>query len=270
MASFDHRGCSLHYQQYGQGEPLVLLHGLGSSSQDWELQVPELSLHYRVIVMDIRGHGRSAKPRGGYSIATFSEDLLALLEHLQTGPVHFVGLSMGGMVGFQFAVDHRQWLRSLCIVNSAPQVKRRTLRDWSWWFKRWSLARLLSVETVGRGLAARLFPKPGQTELRQKMAERWARNDKRAYLKSFDAIVDWGVQERINDIRCPTLVIAADQDYTPIQLKEHYVALMPNARLVVIADSRHATPLDQPEVFNQTLLQFLAAASTSQGSLSPC
>ncbi|RVU09064.1 alpha/beta fold hydrolase, partial [Methylobacterium oryzihabitans] len=61
-----------------------------------------------------------------------------------------------------------------------------------------------------------------------------------------------------------------DHDYTPIQLKERYVALMPNARLVVVDDSRHATPLDQPEVFNQTLLQFLAAASTSQGSLSPC
>lgn len=270
MAYFEHEGCTLHYEEYGQGEPLVLLHGLGSSCQDWELQVPVLSRHYRVILMDIRGHGRSDKPRDGYQIATFSADLLALLEHLHTGPVHIVGLSMGGMVAFQFAVDHPQWLRSLCIVNSAPEVKRRTRSDWVWWLKRWGLARLLSVETVGKGLAERLFPKPQQAELRHKMAQRWARNDKRAYLKSFDAIVDWGVQERIGQVHCPPLVIAADQDYTPIQLKERYVALMPHARLVVIDDSRHATPLDQPEVFNQTLLQFLAAASTSQGSLSPC
>ena len=270
MACFEHDGCLLHYEEHGQGEPLVLLHGLGSSSQDWELQVPELSRHYRVILMDIRGHGQSSKPRRGYQIKTFSEDLLALLQHLGSGPVHFVGLSMGGMLGFQFAVDHPDWLRSLCIVNSAPEVKRRTPSDWLWWLKRWGLARLLSVETVGKGLAARLFPKPQQAELRRKMAERWARNDKRAYLKSFDAIVDWGVQERIGQIRCPTLVIAADQDYTPVALKERYVALMPNARLAVIADSRHATPLDQPEAFNRTVLPFLAAASTSQGSLSPC
>ncbi|WP_194787898.1 alpha/beta fold hydrolase [Pseudomonas sp. UFMG81] len=270
MACFEHNGCLLHYQEHGQGEPLVLLHGLGSSSQDWELQVPEFSRHYRVILMDIRGHGQSSKPRKGYQIKTFSEDLLALLRHLGTGPVHFVGLSMGGMVGFQLAVDHPECLRSLCIVNSAPEVKRRTRSDWLWWLKRWGLAHLLSVETVGKGLAARLFPKPEQAELRRKMAERWARNDKRAYLKSFNAIVDWGVQERIGQIRCPTLVIAADHDYTPIPLKERYVALMPHARLVVIDDSRHATPLDQPEVFNRTLLQFLAAASTSQGSLSPC
>lgn len=174
MAYFEHEGCTLHYEEYGQGEPLVLLHGLGSSCQDWELQVPVLSGHYRVILMDIRGHGRSDKPADGYQIATFSADLLALLEHLHTGPVHFVGLSMGGMVGFQFAVDHPQWLRSLCIVNSAPEVKRRTRSDWLWWFKRWSLARVLSVETVGKGLAERLFPKPQQADLRQKMAQRWA------------------------------------------------------------------------------------------------
>ena len=70
-----------------------------------------------------------------------------------------------------------------------------------WWLKRWGLARVLSVETVGKGLAERLFPKPEQAALR-KMAQRWARNDKRAYLKSFDAIVDWGVQERIGQIQC--------------------------------------------------------------------
>ena len=270
MACFEYDGCRLHYEEHGQGQPLVLLHGLGSSSQDWEMQVPAFSRHYRVILMDIRGHGQSSKPRSGYRIKTFAEDLLALLEHLGTGPVHFAGLSMGGMVGFQFAVDHPQWLRSLCIVNSAPEVKRRSLQHWVWWIKRWSLARLLSVETVGKGLAARLFPKPEQAQLRQEMASRWARNDKRAYLKSFDAIVDWGVQERIGQIDCPTLVIAADQDYTPIAVKQRYVALMPNATLAVIDDSRHATPLDQPQVFNQTLLRFLAAASTSQGSLSPC
>lgn len=192
MAYFEHEGCTLHYEEYGQGEPLVLLHGLGSSCQDWEYQVPELARQYRVILLDVRGHGRSDKPRERYSIAGFSADLLALLEHLNTGPVHLAGLSMGGMIGFQFAVDHPHRLRSLCIVNSAPEVKLRSRDDYWQWFKRWSLARLLSLETIGKGLAARLFPKPEQAELRRKMAERWARNDKRAYLASFDAIVGWG------------------------------------------------------------------------------
>ncbi|MCY1393468.1 3-oxoadipate enol-lactonase 2 [compost metagenome] len=262
MAYFEHDGCALHYEEYGQGDPLVLVHGLGSSCQDWEYQIPVLARHYRVIVTDVRGHGRSDKPRERYSIQGFSADLVALCEHLNLAPVHLVGLSMGGMIGFQTAVDHPGLLRSLCIVNSAPQVKLKKPDDYLQWAKRWALARLLSPATVGKALGAKLFPKPEQAGLRRTMAERWARNDKRAYAASFDAIVGWGVQERLARINCPTLIISADRDYTPVALKEHYTALIPDAQLAVIADSRHATPLDQPQAFNQTLLQFLAAVPT--------
>jgi pimeloyl-ACP methyl ester carboxylesterase len=263
MAFFEHEGCSLHYEEYGQGEPLLLMHGLGSSCLDWEYQVPLLAQQYRVIVMDIRGHGRSDKPRERYSIAGFSADTVALLEHLGLGPVHYVGLSMGGMIGFQLAVDHPALLKSLCIVNSAPEVKLRKPADYLFWLQRWGLARLVSMKTIGVTLGNNLFPKPHQADLRRKIAERWAKNDKRAYAASFDAIVGWGVQERLGRIRCPTLIISADHDYTPLALKEHYVTLIPNARLAVIEDSRHATPLDQPQRFNQTLLEFLAAVETT-------
>lgn len=260
MAWFDHEGCSLHYEEYGHGTPLILIHGLGSSSQDWELQVPALARHYRLIVVDVRGHGRSDKPRERYSIEGFTYDLVALIEHLDLPPAHVVGLSMGGMIAFQLAVDEPGRVKSLCIVNSAPQVKVRSAQEYGWWVKRWTLARVLSLATIGKALGDRLFPKPAQADLRRKMAERWAKNDKRAYLASFDAIVGWGVQERLSRVSCPTLVISADRDYTPVALKETYVKLLPDARLVVIDDSRHATPLDQPERFNHTLLDFLATA----------
>ncbi|WP_367615312.1 alpha/beta fold hydrolase [Pseudomonas triticicola] len=160
MAYFEHEGCNLHYEEYGHGAPLLLVHGLGSSTLDWEMQIPALAAHYRVIVPDIRGHGRSDKPRERYSIAAFSADLLALIEHLRLGPVHYVGLSMGGMIGFQLAVDQPQVLKSLTIVNSAPQVKLRSRDDYWQWFKRWSLMRLLSLETIGKALGSKLFPKP--------------------------------------------------------------------------------------------------------------
>ncbi|MGH8448614.1 alpha/beta fold hydrolase [Pseudomonas sp.] len=263
MAWFDHEGCSLHYEEYGHGAPLILIHGLGSSSQDWELQIPVLAKHYRLIVVDVRGHGRSDKPRERYSIPGFTFDLIALIEHLNLPPVHVVGLSMGGMIAFQLAVDEPGLVKSLCIVNSAPEVKVHSADDYWQWAKRWSLARLLSLATIGKALGDRLFPKPHQADLRHKMAERWAKNDKRAYLASFDAIVGWGVQEQLSRIPCPTLVISADHDYTPVAQKENYVKLLPNARLVVIKDSRHATPLDQPEVFNATLLDFLKTVETT-------
>jgi pimeloyl-ACP methyl ester carboxylesterase len=130
--------------------------------------------------------------------------------------------------------------------------------------------RVLSLGNHRQGAGRQAVPKPEQAELRQKMAERWAKNDKRAYLASFDAIVGWGVQERLSRVTCPTLIVSADRDYTPVSLKETYVKLLPDARLVVIADSRHATPLDQPEVFNQTLLEFLAAVDTTLRITDPC
>ncbi|WP_226505111.1 alpha/beta hydrolase [Pseudomonas sp. MWU16-30317] len=263
MARFDHQGCALHYEVTGHGSPVLLLHGLGSSGLDWEYQTEALAAHYKVIVLDLRGHGQSAKPRERYSIEGFSADVIALLEHLGCGPVHLVGLSMGGMIGFQLAVDHPQWLKSLCIVNSGPQVKLHSPSDYWQWFKRWGLMRVASMRTIGIALGKNLFPKPDQGALRAKVAERWAGNDKRAYLASFNAIVGWGVQERLGAIDCPTLVISADHDYTPVAVKEHYVTLIPDAHLAVIEDSRHATPLDQPERFNQTLLRFIATADNT-------
>lgn len=259
MPYFEHDDCSLHYEEYGRGAPVLLVHGLGSSCLDWEYQIPVLAAQYRVIVVDVRGHGRSDKPRERYSIPGFSADIEALLEHLQLGPVHLVGLSMGGMIGFQLAVEQPHLLKSLTIVNSAPEVKVKSFDDFRQFAKRWLLARVFSMETIGKGLGKNLFPKPEQAELRQKIARRWAQNDKRAYLASFSAIVGWGVQEQLSRISCPTLIVTADRDYTPVALKETYTQLIPDARLVVIEDSQHASPLDQPAAFNQILLSFIDA-----------
>lgn len=258
MPYFDNDGCQLHYEDYGHGQPLLLVHGLGSSTNDWEYQIPALSQHYRVLALDVRGHGRSDKPREAYQISDFADDAAALIEHLQLPPVHLVGISMGGMIGFQLGVDCPHLLRSLTIVNSAPEVKARTPGEWLEVAKRWTLSRLLSLESIAKALGRLLFPKPEQTELRRKVEERWPRNDKRAYLASLDAIIGWSVREHLANITCPTLVITADRDYTPVERKREYVAQMPNARLLVIENSRHATPMDQPKRFNDALLAFLA------------
>lgn len=263
MSYFDNDGCQLHYEEYGHGAPVLLIHGLGSSTRDWEYQIPELAAHYRVIALDVRGHGRSDKPRERYRIADFADDVVALLDHLGLEQVHLVGISMGGMIGFQVGVDHPQRLKSLTIVNSGPEVKPKTPRDYLEIAKRWTLSRLLSLDAIAKALGKLLFPKPEQAELRRKIEERWPQNDKRAYLASLDAIIGWGVRERLSRITCPTLVISADRDYTPVAQKQAYVNELPNARLLVIDDSRHATPLDQPQRFNSSLLAFLSDVETA-------
>ena len=152
MPYFNNDDCQLHYEDYGHGAPVLLVHGLGSSTRDWEYQVPELARHYRVIALDVRGHGRSDKPRERYSIQGFAEDVAALIEHLQLAQVHLVGISMGGMIGFQLGVDRPELLKSLCIVNSGPEVKAKSPRDYLEIAKRWTLSRLLSIDTIAKAL----------------------------------------------------------------------------------------------------------------------
>ncbi|SFU04767.1 alpha/beta fold hydrolase [Pseudomonas marincola] len=262
MSYFDNDGCQLHYEEYGEGKPLLLVHGLGSSTLDWEYQIGELARHYHVFAIDLRGHGRSDKPREAYSMEIFAADVVALIEHLNLPPVHLVGISMGGMIGFQIASQNVDLLSSLTIINSSPEVKAKKPADYIQIAKRWTLARVMSLETLGKALGKLLFPKAEQADLRRKVEERWPRNDKRAYLASLNAIIGWGVREHLARITCPTLVISADKDYTPVALKQAYVSEMPNARLEVISDSRHATPMDQPLEFNKRLLAFLSEVDT--------
>lgn len=257
MPYFERNGCQLHYQDCGQGEPVLLVHGLGSSIEDWEYQIPELARNRRVLAIDVRGHGRSDKPREAYRMSDFAADVIGLIEHLQLPSVHLVGISMGGMIAFQLGVERPELLNSMTIVNSAPEIIARTLSEHWQLTKRKVLSRLLSLETIGKGLARILFPRPEQAELRHKVEQRWPRNDKRAYLASLNAILGWSVREHLSTITCPTLVISADRDYTPVAHKEAYVRELPDARLVVIEQSRHATPMDQPAKFNATLIEFL-------------
>ena len=106
-----------YYGISGQGEALVFIHGLGSSSQDWAYQVPFFAEQYQVLTYDVRGHGQRKKVKGPYSVAMFATDLADLLKELKIEKAHFVGLSMGGWIAFQFGVDYPQMTQSLTIVN---------------------------------------------------------------------------------------------------------------------------------------------------------
>ena len=115
---------------------------------------------------------------------------------------------------------------------------------------------------MGAVLAPRLFPSPDQERLRRQFIERWAENDTDAYYAALRAIIGWSVRDRVGEIRCPVLVVAADHDYTPVSAKEAYLPLIPGATLKVIPDSRHATPIERPGAFNDVLREFLDAQAS--------
>ncbi|MGB0220631.1 MAG: alpha/beta fold hydrolase [Sinimarinibacterium flocculans] len=249
----------LHYSVHGRGAPLLLIHGLGSSGNDWAPQIPAFAAHHRVIAPDLRGHGRSPSPAAPWSMHAFADDLLALLDDLGIGSAHVLGLSLGGGIAFQLAVQAPHRVRSLVIVNSGPELLPRTLGEHLAIWKRYAIIHLLGMRRMGAALAPRLFPEA--PELQRRFVERFATNDKRAYLAALRAFVGWSVTRQLGAIRCPALVVAADQDYTPVAAKQAYVGLMPAAQLAVVADSRHALPMEKPAAFNACVLPFLRSVA---------
>ena len=246
----------LYYEIVGKGDPLLFVHGLGSSSRDWEEQVGFFANRYKVIVFDVRGHGKSSKPPGPYSIPLFATDTSKMLKALGVGPAHVVGISMGGMIAFQLAVSQPEMVKSLVIVNSGPEFIVRTFKERMQVWQRFFIVRLLGMRKMGEVLSNRLFPKAEHEELRAVFVGRWAENDARAYREAMRAIIGWSVADQIKDIRCSTLVIAAEGDYTPVAAKKAYVERMARAELVVIEDARHALPAEKPEEFNAAVEEF--------------
>ena len=257
MATIQANGIELYYETAGAGEPLLLLHGLGSSTRDWELQIPFFAQHFRVMAVDMRGHGRSAKPPGPYSVPLFAQDVVGFLDAMGETAVHVIGISMGGMIAFQLAVEAPHLIKKMVIVNSVPELAPRNLKEKLQIWQRYAIIRLMGMRRMGEFLSKRLFPKPDQADIRARFVSRWAENDQRAYLAATQGLVGWRVTDRLGEIACPTLMISADEDYWPVAEKEAYMARIKDGRFVVFTDSRHATPIDQTERFNQTVLDFL-------------
>ncbi|HEY65349.1 MAG TPA: alpha/beta hydrolase [Caldilineae bacterium] len=256
----------LWYEMAGHGPPLVLLHGLGSSSADWALQLSGFSSYYRVIAPDLRGHGRTWCERSwrAISIEHMAADIAVLLERLNARPAHVLGLSMGGCVALHLALDYPGYVRTLTLVNTGATIRptrRRLLRG---------LWRVLALVSRGPGAMAQiiakgLFPQPDQEQLRQEAIARLGQVEPRAYLAALWAVLRFDVRHRLHEIRHPTLVVAGDRDDTLGPKPTRALAEgIPGARLVIIPNSRHATPIDQPQIFNQVVLDFLRGIDEAQ------
>ncbi|HSG45457.1 MAG TPA: alpha/beta hydrolase, partial [Anaerolineales bacterium] len=132
------------------------------------------------------------------------------------------------------------------------------------WRERWMVLRrflmldLLGMRKTGQLLSRVLFIKPEQESLRKLFVQRWAENDRRAYRESLKAIVGWDVEAQLGEIECPVLIVASDEDYLPMEEKQACALKIPNAKLTVIEDARHAVTVEKPEEFNNVLGKFLA------------
>lgn len=251
---------NIYYEVSGQGEPLLFIHGLTSSSRSWKKQVPVFSQHYRVITFDIRGHGRSDKPLGLYSIELFAADAVELMKALGISSAHVVGFSLGGMVGFQLAVDVPEMVKSLVAVNSCPEGSMRTFNDSIECFKHIVLRQFNGMRRKEQDTIEQLVPASDRKNSHQSVIERLAMNNKLAYANAFRSLVVWSVVDRLHTISCPTLLVTSDQDYVPVSVKQSYASKMPCVELTVINNSSHAIPNERAEEFNTVVMEFLSSS----------
>ncbi|MBE2232094.1 MAG: alpha/beta fold hydrolase [Anaerolinea sp.] len=258
MTHNPHDLVDLACSEAGQGPPLILLHGLGSSQNDWLMQQVALVPRYRTLVVDLRGHGKSPKPPGPYHMPLLAADVARLLTRRGAHPAHVIGLSLGGAVAQQLALDWPHLVRSLMLVNTAARFMSGGWRQRLMGLRRMIGVYLGDMDSVAQAVAERLFPRPEQAAWRRETAQRMAANDLKAYRAVLWAIARFDLRQRLGEIRCPTLVVAGDEDTTvPMAAKRLLAERIPGSRLEIIDHSGHATPIDQPEAFNRVMLRFL-------------
>lgn len=259
MPQLELAGERFRYDDAGSGPPLVLLHGLGASAEDWEMQIPAFSRRFRVIAPDLRGFGGSARGSGRLSIPRFAADVWALLQALGVERFALVGHSMGGAVALQLALEHPQAVTRLVIANSVPSFRPRTLRQYFEVAYRQVVMRLLGPARLARIGAQRMYPGDDQQALREKSAARGARNG-RSYLESLSALTRWSVIERLRELPMPVLVLAAEHDYFSREDMLQFAHALPKGRFHLFPGTHHGLPLEAPQAFNPVVLRFLGAS----------
>ncbi len=253
MPLFQHQGHSIHYLVRGRGEALLLLHGLGSSGADWAYQVRALEGRFRVVVPDLPGCGHSGSPGSGDNIESYAATLWRLVDHLQIRRTNIAGLSMGGAVALEMALQRPAAVPRLVLINSLASYR---VDDWRKWLEaRLSSAavRLLGMHLTGRLCAARMFPHRWQHLLRDRAAAVIGAVSPGSYLASMAALEQWTAIERLAGLCSRTLVIAAEFDYTPLTQKYALAASL-GADIAVIRGSRHGTPFDAALITNELLI----------------
>jgi len=243
----------LAYRIRGRGEPLLLIHGLGSSGADWEAQVRALERRFQVIIPDLPGTGSSTPMPAGFNISDVAEILWAFLDQLGVSKPNIAGFSLGGAVALEMALQRPDAVPRLALINSLTTYRIDHWRKWLEARLPPILFRLFGVKRAARFTAARLFPDSWQKPLRERCAEVMGRITAESYLGMARALERWSAIDRISRLKARTLMIAAEHDFTPLVEKVAMATLL-GAKIAIVRGSRHGTPFDAMAATNSCLL----------------
>ncbi|MBX3026084.1 alpha/beta fold hydrolase [bacterium] len=235
--------------------PAVLLHGLGTDRRLWLYQVPAFCGRVPTLLVDLRGHGRSRGPSGEWTVAEMARDVVRLLRSLGVEKAHLVGLSLGGMVAQQLALDYPYATASLALADTIAGPRPG---------ERQRLAEALAfidghdMRQIAEARLTTAFSESVDPLLRRHFIEQVALNDKATYGRAARAAFSFDVRDRLAEIAAPTLVLIGDADRTfPMPWMEDVADGIRGARTVRLAGAGHLSNLERPQDFNRAVLDFL-------------
>lgn len=239
-------------------QTVVLSHALGTDLTMWDALATTLSAECRVISYDHRGHGSSDAPAGLYDIATLADDAAQLLQELNTGPVIWIGLSMGGMVGQELALRHPALVQALVIANSTSSYPEAARANWT---QRIATVQTDGIEAIADAVMARYFTdsfRAGQRDIVTAFRARLVGTDSGGYIGCCNAVGTVDTDDRLHLITVPVLVIAGELDAgTPLSMAQKLIDRIPNARLEVLKDASHISVIEQPQAFSDSVSGFI-------------
>jgi len=237
---------------------VVLSHALGCDLTMWDDLANALAVEHRVIAYDHRGHGSSDAPDAPYAMADLADDAARLLRELDTGPVVWVGLSMGGMVGQELALRHPSLVRALVLANTTsgyPEAARAV------WEQRIATVREQGIEAIADAVMGRYFHdafRAGKAGTVARYRRRLTSTDPIGYVGCCNAVGQVDTTARLAQIAAPALVIAGELDQgTPVAMAQALADGIPDARLVVLPEASHLSAVEQPAAFRQAVAGFI-------------
>ncbi len=253
-------GISVNYQLEGPANaPVVTLsHSLATNLSLWESQIPALTSRYRVLRYDTRGHGGTDAPEGPYTLDQLTEDVRALLQALKISRTHFIGLSMGGMIGQILGLEHPQMLHSLVLSDTSSRVPAEAKPMWE---ERIKVARSQGMEPHVEPTLGRWFTAPFR-EKRPDMVDPVRAviraTNPRGYIGCCQAIAALDLTDRLHAVSVPTLIVVGEDDPgTPVAASRTIHEKIKGSELVILKSASHLSNMEQPEAFNRAVTVFL-------------
>lgn len=257
-------GITMHYTLDGPaGAPVVTLsHSLATTLAMWDPQMPALTARYRVLRYDARGHGQTDAPGGPYSLALLAADAAALLRALGIARTHWVGLSMGGMIGQTLALAEPGLVASLALCDTSSRVPPEARPTWA---DRIRTAETRGMEPLVEPTIGRWFT-PGFVASRPDVVEPVRAmirgTPATGYVGCCHAIAALDLTDRLSAITVPTLVIVGEEDQgTPVAASRAIQERIRGAELVILKGASHLSNMEQPAAFTSALTDFLARAA---------